>query len=369
MPLPRIDVKFPTCAYPIHIERRLIARLGELVRAVAPHQRTFLFVDQSIAESHGPEAIKSLKSAGYEVAWLPISTDEAHKTLEVANQVYRELLRARFERQSPIIALGGGIVGDLAGFVAATYLRGVPLIQVPTTLLAMVDASIGGKVGVNFPLPDGTLGKNLIGAFHQPKAVIADPEVLRTLPPRDFRCGLAECIKHGLIADPDLLTFIEARAEQILSLEMDILTELIERCARIKVGIVQEDEREQGRRALLNLGHTFAHVIEPLPQLDLRHGEAVAIGLVAAMACAVATNRLNQRQAAQVRALIERVGLPSRLPTRVPMEPLIKAMGYDKKVVDGKLRLVLPRGLGGAEIVNDLPRSMIEAAWREVGAE
>lgn len=366
--MPRLNVILPTSSYSIHIEPDGLQRVGEIVQAVAPHQRAALMVDMAIADSHGADAMASLMNAGINAVVLPLEANEQEKNLDTVHRLYRGMIKAGLERKSPVIALGGGVIGDIAGFIAATYLRGVPLIHVPTTLLAMVDASIGGKTGVNFPLPDGSLGKNLIGAFYQPRVVIADPHVLRTLSPRDFRCGLAECIKHAMIADADLLTFVESNAERILSLDMEILPTLIEHCARIKAEIVQQDEREDGRRALLNLGHTFAHVMEPKLELDLRHGEAVAIGLMAAMKCAIATNRMTQTDAARVQRLLERVGLPLRLNSPTPMNPLIAAMGHDKKVTGGKLRLILPRGLGAAEIVDDLPFSVIESAWREVGA-
>jgi 3-dehydroquinate synthase len=287
--------------------------------------------------------------------------------------MYTAMLAFRLERQGPVVALGGGIVGDVAGFAAATWLRGVPLVQVPTTLLAMVDAAIGGKTGVNHPLPPDPagrreLGKNLIGAFWQPRAVVVDPLVLRTLPERDFRCGLAECIKHGLLADAGLLSFIEARLQGIIELDTETLTELIARGAQIKVAIVQEDEREAGRRALLNLGHTFAHVIEPIEALDLRHGEAVAIGICVAARCARETGRLARDDEKRISDLLGRAGLPTRLPRPIDAQRLIDGMGYDKKVARGRLRLVLPIAPGRAEIVDDVPEEAIICAWHAVGA-
>jgi 3-dehydroquinate synthase len=288
--------------------------------------------------------------------------------------MYAAMLAHHLERRSPVIALGGGIVGDVAGFAAATYLRGVPLVHVPTTLLAMVDASIGGKTGVNYPIPPDphgrrTMGKNLIGAFWQPRGVIVDPLVLRTLEGRDFRCGLAECIKHGVIADAELLSFIEANLEAIAGLDVDVLVELIARSAQVKAGIVEEDECEAGRRALLNLGHTFGHVIEPIEALDLRHGEAVAIGICAAARCAVETGRLGSGDEERIVGLLGSAGLPTRLAQPVDANRLIDAMGYDKKVAGGRLRLVLPTALGRAEIFDDVPREAIISAWAAAGAD
>ena len=368
-----IDVKLPTQRYRIMIEAGLLDRLGELTAAVAPHARALLAIDANIIAAYGPRARTSLEAAGYEVLVHELVAEERHKTLETVRGMYDAMLAFRLERASPVAALGGGVVGDIAGFAAATYLRGVPVVQVPTTLLAMVDASIGGKTGVNLPLPAdalgvSTLGKNLVGAFWQPRAVIVDPTVLGTLDRRHFRCGLAECVKHGLLAGADLLAFIEANAPRIAGLDMDILTELIARSASIKVDIVQADEREAGRRALLNLGHTFAHVIEPIEELDLRHGEAVAIGLCAAARCAMETGRLGRTDVQYVTGLLEGLSLPTRLPRAESAARLTGAMIFDKKVAGDRIRLVLPTAIGEAAIVDDVQPEAISAAWRAVGA-
>jgi 3-dehydroquinate synthase len=368
-----IDVVLPTQSHQIRIEPGLLAHLGETAREVAPHERALLAVDGNVIEPHGRLARESLEAAGYRVLVHELVADEKKKTLQTVQDMYAAMLAVRLERGSPVIALGGGVVGDVAGFAAATYLRGVPLLQAPTTLLAMVDASIGGKTGVNHPLPSegahaSELGKNLVGAFWQPRAVVIDPLVLRTLQPRDFRCGLAECIKHGVLADAGLFAFIESNIKRICEVDVDVLTELIARSARVKVAIVQEDEREAGRRALLNLGHTFAHAIEPIEALDLRHGEAVAIGLCAAARCAGETGRLDSEVEQRIARLLEQAGLPTRLPRPVEVEPLIDTMGYDKKVAGGTMRLILPIALGRARIVTDVPEKVIVTAWRAVGA-
>ncbi len=369
-----IQLTLPTQSYEIHVELGLLAGAGEIVSSVAPSGRAMLVVDSNITDGHRREVKKSLVEADYDVFEHGLVADERLKTLDTVRGIYKGMLAFRLDRTCPVIALGGGVVGDIAGFAAATFLRGLPFIQVPTTLLAMVDASIGGKTGVNFPLPaDGEgrqeLGKNLVGAFWQPRAVITDPEVLKTLDPRHFRCGLAECIKHGVIGDPELLTFIGSNAQDIAELEQGAIEELITRSARLKVNVVEEDEREAGRRALLNLGHTFAHVIEPLEELELRHGEAVAIGLCAAASCSVQTDRLSQEDAEKLVELIDHAGLPTKLRRAEDLGRLIRAMGYDKKVAGGRLRLVLPTSLGSAEIVDDVPRAAIETAWRAVGAD
>jgi 3-dehydroquinate synthase len=371
--MPTIDVTLPTQSYRILIEPGVLEKVGEIARSVAPHTRAMLVVDSNIAEAHGRTVRASLEGAGYEIVDHKLIADEKRKALETVSAMYDAMLAARLERQSPVIALGGGVIGDVAGFAAATYLRGVPVVQVPTTLLAMVDASIGGKTGVNFPLPpdpagNRELGKNLIGAFWQPKAVIIDPFVLQTLKARHLRCGLAECVKHAIIRDADLIAFLKSNARQIPALEFEVLARLIERSARIKVGIVQSDEREAGERALLNLGHTFAHVIEPIGELDLLHGEAVAIGLCAAMRCAELTGRVAAADVAEIVALLRDLGLPTRLPRTLDVDRLINAMGYDKKVAAGRIRLILPTGRGSAEVVENVPLDAIKAAWEAVGA-
>lgn len=371
--MPTLSVPLPDRSCPVLIEPGALAQLGAVVRDIAPHPRALLIVDRAIDSTHGKSARRSLREAGFETTSATLLAEESAKTLEAVRPLYERMLAARLERSSPVIALGGGIVGDVAGFAAATYLRGVPVVQVPTTLLAMVDASIGGKTGVNHPLPGGPaatggLGKNLIGAFWQPRAVLADPLVLKTLDPRELRCGLAECIKHAMIADAALLEFIEHHITAILEAEPETLTALVERSATIKARIVAEDERESGCRALLNLGHTFAHAIEAQSQLNLRHGEAVAIGLYAAVNGARSTGRLNDEDADRVLALIERCGLPVRLPAPVPAATLQRAMAHDKKVARDRLRLILPRGLGRAEIVDDVPPDLVINAWRSVGA-
>ncbi len=364
----RIPVNVPGSVYDVIIDRGLLGQLGPLVHEVAPSRSALLVVDKTIASTHGRAALTSLQGAGVEPIVVELAAEESQKTIETAQQVYGAMLGAGLDRSSPVIALGGGIIGDTAGFVAATYMRGVPLIQVPTTLLAMVDAAIGGKTGVNFPLPGGGLGKNMVGAFWQPKAVVVDPQVLSTLNARDFRCGLAECVKCALIADASLLQFLATEAPRILALDQDVLRTLIERCVRIKAEIVAADERESGRRALLNLGHTFAHAIESISELKVRHGEAVSIGLMAAAHCAVKTGRLTADQHNHIEQVLTTFGLPIRLPSPVDEQRLLAAMRYDKKATQGRTQLILPTGVGGAELVGDVPVEVVAAGWAGVGA-
>ena len=392
-PMPVITVNLPTPAQPyaILVEEGLLARVGDHVRGVAPHRRCLLAMDANVAQPHGALVTRSLERVGYEVATATLTALEQHKTLETVQAVYRVMLDARLERTSPVVALGGGIVGDVAGFAAATYLRGVPLVHVPTTLLAMVDAAIGGKTGVNFPLPDSNdLGKNLIGALWQPKAVLCDPNALVTLQPREVACGLAECVKHAIVADAKLLDWLHHHARDIVSPlgspSKPRWEELIARSAAIKAAIVAEDEREHGRRALLNLGHTFGHALESISALGLRHGEAVALGLMAAVDVSQATQHLSSESASLIRETLQRCGLPitigsggspdraaaddpaSSTARQVTIDRLMNAMAFDKKVADGRLRLVLPREIGRVEIVDSVAERVIRRAWSALGA-
>jgi 3-dehydroquinate synthase len=292
-----------------------------------------------------------------------VPSGERHKTLETVRGVYDTLLAARLERRSPVIALGGGVVGDTAGFAAATYLRGVPFVQCPTSLLAMVDASVGGKVGVNVPQ-----GKNLIGAFYQPMAVVVDPLVLQTLPPRELRCGLAECVKHGVIRDPGLFDWIEERVARIQAIDPAVMTELVARNVAIKARVVEEDEKESGVRAHLNFGHTFAHAIEATSGYGtIEHGEAVALGMAAATQLAVDLGRCDAALLARLTALLEKIGLPTRAELAAT-EELLAAMRLDKKVKAGRMRLVLPDRLGAVSIVEDAPEDAVRAAWESIRA-
>ncbi|MHC4127673.1 MAG: 3-dehydroquinate synthase [Planctomycetota bacterium] len=373
MTAPRlVHVGLPGAPHDVTIEPGLLGRLGALVADVAASPKALLAVDERIAGDHGAVALGSLREAGYAVTVAPLVAREARKSLDAVRGLYEVMLSgdssAGLDRSSPVVALGGGIVGDTAGFAAATFMRGLPLVQVPTTLLAMVDAAIGGKTGVNVPLPDGGLGKNMVGAIWQPRAVLVDPLVLRTLDPREMRCGLAECVKHALIADASLLGWLTDHSAAIQALEPETLVTLIEHSARIKVEVVEQDERETGRRALLNLGHTFAHALESRQELDLRHGEAVAIGLVAAAHCAARTGRLDTADEGRVAEALDLLGLPLRVPAPVEADALARAMRYDKKVIAGRRRLVLPVGLGAAEITDDVPADVVRAAWAHVGA-
>jgi 3-dehydroquinate synthase len=273
----------------------------------------------------------------------------------VLGRVFDGLVAARLNRDACVIALGGGVVGDMAGFAAACYQRGVDFVQVPTTLLAQVDSAVGGKTGVNHPG-----GKNLIGAFHQPRAVLADLGTLRTLPPRELRAGLAEVIKYGLIDDARFLDWIEANVERLLALDMEALAHAVQRSCEIKARIVAGDEREQGQRALLNLGHTFGHAIENAAGYgEWLHGEAVGVGMLLAADLSQRLGHVSTADVARVRALLQRAGLPVVAPP-IGAARALDLMGMDKKVLQGRIRLVLLRQLGTGFITGDYPAAALQ---------
>jgi 3-dehydroquinate synthase len=325
-------------------------------------------LDANIETTH---ALVAMQSCSVECSSCTVEALESNKNIESIQRIWSAMLEFGCDRTVPLIAVGGGIVGDIGGFAAATYMRGVPLIQVPTTLLAMVDASIGGKTGINLPIERSAnqvvLGKNLAGSFWQPKLVVADVDVLQTLDDRQLRCGLAECVKHAMLGHNDLMDWIEKKVDDIFARDKDTLIELVTTCATIKAEVVAEDERESGCRVQLNLGHTFAHAIEPLPELSLQHGEAVAIGLCAAVACAEVEGLIDAEYVDRIRGMLNKLGLPTRLPLPVPVEELLSLMGSDKKTLDASIRLVLPTQQG-VSIMDGIDDGAIGLAWTTVGA-
>ena len=356
-----VTVTLPHHQYTVRIEPGVLSELGSIARALAPHARAVLAGDSEVLGLHGDAAMTSLTGAGYDVLMHAMPGGEAHKTLDTVRAAYDVMLDARIERKSPVIALGGGVTGDTVGFIASTYLRGVPFVQCPTTLLSMVDASVGGKVGVNVPQ-----GKNLIGAFYQPMAVVIDPLVLQTLPPRELRCGMAECVKHGVIRDGELFDWIDQHWPKIQAMDPATLTELIAQNVAIKARVVEEDEKESGVRAHLNFGHTFAHAIEATSGYGrIEHGEAVSLGMVAATKLAVDAGRCDGKLLKRLTALLEKIGLPTKAEL-ASVNDLMDAMLLDKKVKDDRIRLVLPDRMGQVSIVDQTPRNAIEAAWSAV---
>ncbi len=362
-----LHVSVPGGSYPVIIQSGLFPRIGKRLDSIQDRRHGLVVFDDKVLPLHG-ESLMNGFSSEWGLHSVDFHASESNKRMETVSGLLHECLVAGLDRGGVVLAVGGGITGDVAGFAAASYMRGISFVQVPTTLLAMVDASVGGKTGVNLPLPGGNgVGKNLAGAFWQPSAVFMDPAVLRTLEQRELRCGLGECIKHAMIADFTMLDQIESDRIGILQAEPDCLERLIQQAVSIKIAVIEQDERESGSRASLNLGHTFAHAIEPIASLDLRHGEAVAIGLVAAASCALELGMIEASKVDRMRSIIELVGLPTRLSSPIPVDQLVHAMRFDKKAQDGRLRLVLPRSEGGT-IHDDLPIDAVQRAWRVVGA-
>jgi 3-dehydroquinate synthase len=300
--------------------------------------------------------------AKYSVGQLILPDGEVQKSLASADRLFSALAKLGASRDATIVALGGGVIGDLAGFAAALWMRGVPFVQVPTTLLAMVDSSVGGKTAVNL-----AHGKNLVGAFHQPRAVLIDPSVLATLPKRELRAGLAEVVKYGAIGDAAFFTWLERHAESLLTLKPEPMVEAIERSVRHKAGVVARDEREDGERALLNFGHTFGHAIETLGHYKgLNHGEAVAVGMILAADLSARVGMASVEDRDRLGDLLARLNLPTRVPNGYPASALLDAMRLDKKALSGQLRLILWRGIGRAEIVGSVAdQKILETLWAQ----
>jgi 3-dehydroquinate synthase len=325
-------------SYPVYVEPGVLGRLEELIGRHLPARRIAMIADAAVYELYRTGRLGPTTWTG---ETLMVPPGEASKSRDFWSLLSDELLERRFGRDSGVIALGGGVTGDLAGFVAATYMRGVPYIQVPTTLLAMLDASVGGKTGVDTPR-----GKNLIGAFHPPVAVIADPVTLRTLPEREYRAGLAEAVKHGLIADRTYFEWMEAHTADIAARDPDTTTRLVRRSVEIKAEVVSGDERESGRRAILNAGHTVAHALEQACGYRVPHGEAVAIGLIVECELAEQVGVAPAGLRSRVAGLLARLGLPARWSQPVEPRLLLDSMMGDKKNRGGKIRFALPSELG-----------------------
>lgn len=351
--MPVIPVRHALGEYQVHIEPAVLLTLPDLLASVFGRRKQVLLTDNIVSRyydewtSATPEA-RQLGARSSDVGIrlraevrLTFPAGESTKTRATWARLSDEMLEQGLRRDSAIIALGGGVVGDLAGFVAATYLRGIPYAQVPTTLLAMLDASVGGKTGV-----DTAHGKNLIGAFHPPAIVIADPLTLLSLPDRIYRAGLAEAVKHGLIADAEYFRWIETSARRIVARDLDVLTHLIARSVELKAAVVSQDEREGGIRAILNAGHTIGHGLEHQSRYLLPHGEAVALGLIAECRIAERMALAPVGLAERVLGLLRTLGLPTRAGTSVNVPQVLEAMLLDKKNRDGTVRLALPTGLG-----------------------
>jgi 3-dehydroquinate synthase len=352
----KVTVRLASGAYDVLNAPGLLARLGQELRRLAPAGKACVVTDSQVGPLYLPRVRESLAAAGFDVTDAVIPAGEDHKTLADLLPVYDRLLRHRVDRSAPVLGLGGGMVTDMAGFVAATLLRGVPLVQVPTSLLAMVDASVGGKTGVNHPV-----GKNLIGAFHQPLAVLIDPEVLRTLAPAELRGGLAECIKHDLIRDAEGFARLEREIHRALAVDVGYLADLVTHNVAIKARVVEADPFEKGERAHLNFGHTFGHAIETVSNYDYSHGESVALGMTAAAHLSASLGMIDEVSRRRVVEVIRRAGLPTG-GLALDAAAVVDAMAFDKKVKSGRLRFVLLDRIGHAVVRDDVPPDLVRRA-------
>ena len=328
-------------SYEISIGRGLLAALPALVAARCPASRYAVITDSHVAKLYGETLVARCRDAALQVELLEFPAGEWNKTRETWALLSDRLLAARHGRDSAVIALGGGVVGDVAGFVAATYLRGIPYVQVPTTLLAMIDSSIGGKTGVDVPA-----GKNLLGAFHQPRLVVADLDVLGSLPPQQLAAGMAEAVKHGVIADAAYFAALERDHGAVSARDVDALERVVRRSVEIKAAVVAADEREAGRRAVLNFGHTVGHAIEATAGYAALHGEAVAIGMTYEARLAELLGIAERGTADRVARLLQRYSLPLELPESATVDGLVAAMQLDKKARAGAVRFALPETVG-----------------------
>jgi len=350
----RVRVRLGSNSYEIHIGAGILTQTGRRLKEKGLACKLVIITNPIVKSLYGKALESSLTTEGFKVSILQVPDGEEQKSLETAGRLYHELANCYAERRTPILALGGGVIGDLVGFVAATYQRGVPLIHVPTTLLAQVDSSIGGKVA----LDHGQL-KNKIGAFYQPRLVISDITALKTLNDRTFGDGLAEVIKYGVIWDKELLTYLEKNVDKIKGREEGTLEETIFWSARIKAEIVEKDEKDVGLRAILNYGHTIGHAIESVSGFKVSHGEAVAIGMVAAARISTKMGILNENELLRLESLIERAGLPAKA-LDLEVEKLLQAMKHDKKVLRGKVRFVLPQSLGKVFVTDEVSLPLVK---------
>ncbi|MHB1094086.1 3-dehydroquinate synthase [Thiobacillus sp.] len=340
-------------SYPIHIGTGLLDQ-PDLLLPHLQQKRAAVVTNTTVAPLYLDRFVATLQANGVAVMPIVLPDGEAYKNWETLNLVFDALLTQRAERKTTLIALGGGVIGDMTGFAAASYQRGVPFIQIPTTLLSQVDSSVGGKTGINHPL-----GKNMIGAFYQPKVVLADTDTLKTLPPRELSAGLAEVIKYGLIRDVGFLAWLEANIDRLRALDPAVIAHAIYRSCEIKAEVVGQDEREGGIRAILNLGHTFGHAIETgMGYGNWLHGEAVAAGMVMAAETSRRMGWLSEADVARTRALIRAAGLPDASPD-LGVDRYLDYMGHDKKVEGGKMRFVLLKNLGEAVIAADVPPAVL----------
>ena len=346
-------------AYDIHIGAGILPNIGSILVTTDPLAHAVILTDSHV-EKYAATVAESIADVGANVDVLTIEPGEQSKSAASAAALWEEVLNAGADRKTMICAVGGGVVGDLAGFIAATFARGLSFVQVPTTLLAQVDSSVGGKTGINL-----STAKNMVGAFWQPLTVLIDTDVLKTLPERDYASGLAEVVKYGVIQDAEFFEFLERHIFELKSLDSQTLQYVVSKCCRLKADVVEADEREtSGRRAILNYGHTFAHALEAASGYgEMLHGEAVSIGMMCAARLAESMGRIDGSVTARQHALLQAIGLPVGVPIHLTLDRLMDLMMHDKKVEYGKLRFVLPDRLGNVELVGDVDPQLVREAW------
>ena len=357
----QVNVTLGSKSYPVYIGSGLLARAGSYLKERGFNGRLVVITDSTVKKLYGDMLSQALEDDGFQVNILEVPPGEEQKTLENAGRLYRELTAVHAERSTPVLALGGGVIGDLAGFVAATYQRGVPLVQLPTTLLAQVDSSVGGKVAVDH----GQL-KNMIGAFYQPEMVIADTNALPSLPEEELINGLAEVIKSAAIRDGRFFSFLEENMERIKSFDVNSLEETVFQTVSIKAAVVAEDECDMGLRHILNYGHTIGHAVESVSDFKIKHGNAVAIGMVAAARLSRRLGLLDEGEVKRLRQLITRAGLPADIPD-LGIEAIMQAMKHDKKVREGRVEFVLLKSIGDTVVADDVSPSLIREVLAENG--
>ncbi|MDI6801216.1 MAG: 3-dehydroquinate synthase [Thermodesulfovibrionales bacterium] len=342
----KVRVELQERSYEIIIGSGILANIGEKLLRFSFSPKIAVISNPTVFNLYGDAVIASLKNAGFDCLHILIPDGEEYKNYNQAYQILTELLKNRLDRNSCLIALGGGVIGDITGFVASIYMRGIHFVQVPTTLLAHVDSSVGGKTGVNHEL-----GKNMIGTFYQPRLVWIDIDTLKTLPKRELLCGIAEIIKYGVIWDKDLFDFMESEKDDILGLNKNALSFIIKRSCEIKAEVVSKDERESGLRAILNYGHTIGHAIETeTAYRKFLHGEAVAVGMHFEAKIAELAGFIDNKQVIRIKTVIDSYGLPSELPMDLDSNKLVSHMQLDKKVVAGEMKFILPEGIGKVKI-------------------
>ncbi|MCI5192574.1 MAG: 3-dehydroquinate synthase [Candidatus Electrothrix sp. AU1_5] len=351
-----VNVGLDERSYPIIIRSGVLADIGSDLRQRKIGTKYGIIADDTVAKLYGKQCMQSLQAAGIQAELIIFSHGEVNKTMATVATLASELAQQGFDRSDALIALGGGVTGDITGFLAAIYMRGIPFVQVPTTLLSQVDSSVGGKTGVDLPE-----GKNLVGVFYQPKIVYIDTDVLHTLPLDELRGGLAEVIKYGVIHDADFFSFLAQEREAVFALQQDTLTRLIARCCEIKAWVVEQDEREGGLRRILNFGHTIGHAVEAASDFQLIHGKAVAIGMCAVADLAVRTGHLQEGDAQAIKKLIEQYELPITIPTDLDRKVIKKYLLNDKKTVAGRVFYVLPQGIGKVMITDQVSQDAVDA--------